>query len=203
MLFKRIISTTFIITLAILFSANIKAQAQQEDKYQEELNKLQKEIEYLKLKILETRKSLKIFEDMILFGTLTGTKLTIFYQNNLKKAEVLEIAVSVDGFLVSEIKDKDKIKESTKKEIVIYDETEVIPDKHVIDVVFTIQGEEATKGEGRKKFKKAVRYEVNVEKEIATYVRLKTVQAPGRKTEALPDDIDIIVTSEKVKLLSK
>ncbi len=203
MLFKRIISTTFIITLAILFSANIKAQAQQEDKYQEELNKLQKEIEYLKLKILETRKSLKIFEDMILFGTLTGTKLTIFYQNNLKKAEVLEIAVSVDGFLVSEIKDKDKIKESTKKEIVIYDETEVIPDKHVIDVVFTIQGEEATKGEGRKKFKKAVRYEVNVEKEIATYVKLKTVQAPGRKTEALPDDIDIIVTSEKVKLLSK
>lgn len=201
MIIRRTILSAFAIISAILFATNI--QAQQDDKYQEELKKLQKEIEYLKLKVLETRKSLKIFEDMILLGTLTGTKLTIFYKNNLKKAEVLEIAVSVDGFLVSEIKDRRKIEEAEKKELVIYDETEVIPGKHVIDIVFTIRGGEAEKGEPKKKFKKLIRYETEVEKEIATYVKVATQQASGRKSEASPDDIDITIASEKVRLLSK
>lgn len=166
-----------------------------EEKYKEELRRLQKEIEMLKLKILETRKALKNFEDMILLGTLTGTKITIYYKNDLKVAEVQDISVILDGFEVSRIKDEKKIEEAGKKEIVIYDEAEAIPGRHVVDIVFTIKGD--------KLFKKAIRYEFEVDKNIATIISVKTQKAPASKIENLPEDIDILISSEKVRLITK
>lgn len=170
-------------------------QAETEEKYKEELKRLQKEIEMLKLKILETRKALKNFEDMILLGTLTGTKITVYYKNDLKSAEVQEISVTLDGFEVSRIKEKKKIDEASGKEIIIYDESEAIPGKHVIDVVFTIKGE--------KIFKKAIRYDFDVERNITTIIRVKTQRTPSSKNEKIPEDIDILISSEKSKVISK
>lgn len=170
-------------------------QAETEEKYKEELKRLQKEIEMLKLKILETRKALKNFEDMILLGTLTGTKITVYYKNDLKSAEIQEISVILDGFEVSRIKEKKKIGEASGKEIIIYDESEAIPGKHVIDVVFTIKGE--------KIFKKAIRYDFDVERNIATIIRVKTQRTPTSKAEKIPEDIDILISSEKSKVISK
>ncbi len=170
-------------------------QAETEEKYKEELKRLQKEIEMLKLKILETRKALKNFEDMILLGTLTGTKITVYYKNDLKSAEIQEISVTLDGFEVSRIKEKKKIDEASGKEIIIYDESEAIPGKHVIDVVFTIKGE--------KIFKKAIRYDFDVERNITTIIRVKTQRTPTSKAEKIPEDIDILISSEKSKVISK
>lgn len=192
--------TFIILALLVCTYFNDSAQAQQkqaetEEKYKEELKKLQKEIEMLKLKILETRKALKNFEDMILLGTLTGTKITLYYKNELKSAEVQEVSVILDGFEVSRIKDKKKIDEASGKEIIIYDEAEAIPGKHVVDVVFTVKGE--------KIFKKAIRYDFDVEKNIATIIRVKTQRSPSSKVEKLPEDIDILISSEKSKIISK
>lgn len=185
----------FILTSFFAPQYAFSQQTEAEKKYKEELMRLQKEIEMLKLKVLETKKSLKVFEDMILLGTLTGTKITVYYKNELKDADILEIAVVLDGFEVSQIKEKDKIDRAKKERILIYDESEAIPGKHIIDVVFTIKGE--------KLFKKTIRYEFDVEKNIATEINVTTKRASGSKEEKSPQDIDIIVRSEKVKLISR
>ncbi len=175
--------------------SEVYAQDKLEEKYKKELRKLQKEIEMLKLKILETKKSLKMFEDMILHGTLTGTKITIYYKNNLEDAEVREISVVLDGFEVSRIRDEEKIEQARKKEIVIYDEAEAIPGKHVVDIIFEIKA--------KKIFRKTLRYEFDVERGVATVIRVKTQKAKGSKEEILPKDIDITVMMEKVKLIAR
>lgn len=189
----------FSVFFVFLFASFDIGYAQQrdetEERYKEELRRLQKEIEMLKLKILETRKALKNFEDMILLGTLTGTKITVYYKNDLKTAEVQDISVVLDGFEVSRIKDEKKIKEAGAKEILIYDEAEAIPGKHVIDIVFTIKGE--------KIFKKAIRYDFDVERNIATVIKVRTQRIPTSKAEKMPEDIDILISSEKSKLISK
>lgn len=166
-----------------------------EERYREELKRLQREIEMLKIKVLETRKALKNFEDMILLGTLTGTKITVYFKNELRSAEIQDISVVLDGFEVSRIKDEKRIKEAREREIVIYDEAEAIPGKHVVDIVFTIKGE--------KLFKKALRYEFEVEKGVATVIRTRTRKAPESKFERSPEDIDILVSSERSKIISK
>jgi hypothetical protein len=171
------------------------AQQETEDKYKEEMRKLQKEIEMLKLKILETKKSLKVFEDMILLGTLTGTKITIYLKDELKSAEIQEISVVLDGFEVSNIKDKERIKQAKKEKILIYDESEAIPGKHIVDIVLTIKTNRI--------FKKTLRYEFDVESGIATVIYATSKSAPGRAKEILPEDIDITVFSEKVRLITK
>ncbi len=171
------------------------AQQETEDKYKEEMRKLQKEIEMLKLKILETKKSLKVFEDMILLGTLTGTKITIYLKDELKSAEIQEISVVLDGFEVSNIKEKDRIKQAKKEKILIYDESEAIPGKHIVDIVLTIKT--------TKIFKKTLRYEFDVESGIATVIYATSKSAPGKTKEILPEDIDITVFSEKVRLITK
>ncbi len=186
--------TNLLFSLLSLNIYHISAQeTEEEKKYREELMKLQKEIEMLKLKILETKKSLKVFEDMILLGTLTGTKITVYYKNELKTARVLDISVALDGFEVSSINDKSKIEQAKKEKIVIYDEAEAIPGRHILDVTFTIKGE--------KTFKKTIRHEFEVERNIATEINFTTRIAAGSKEEKLPQDIDILVRSEKVKLL--
>lgn len=191
------LSLTIFFILFSLQKINIfaYAQSQEEEKFKEELRKLQKEIEMLKLKILETKKSIKVFEDMILMGTLTGTKITIYFKNELKDAEIQEISVVLDGFEVSSIKDKSKIDLASKQDIIIYDESEAIPGKHIIDVTFVIKTNRI--------FKKTLRYEFDVEKEIATQIYVKTEKAKGSAKEILPQDIDITVRSEKVKLIAK
>jgi len=171
------------------------AQQETEDKYKEEMRKLQKEIEMLKLKILETKKSLKVFEDMILLGTLTGTKITIYLKDELKSAEIQEISVVLDGFEVSNIKDKERIKQAKKEKILIYDESEAIPGKHIVDIVLTIKTNRI--------FKKTLRYEFDVESGIATVIYATSKSAPGSAKEILPEDIDITVFSEKVRLITK
>jgi hypothetical protein len=171
------------------------AQQETEDKYKEEMRKLQKEIEMLKLKILETKKSLKVFEDMILLGTLTGTKITIYLKDELKSAEIQEISVVLDGFEVSNIKDKERINQAKKEKILIYDESEAIPGKHIVDIVLTIKT--------NKIFKKTLRYEFDVESGIATVIYATSKSAPGGAKEILPEDIDITVFSEKVRLITK
>lgn len=189
------LATFFILSLLQKINIFAYAQSQEEEKFKEELRKLQKEIEMLKLKILETKKSIKVFEDMILMGTLTGTKITIYFKNELKDAEIQEISVVLDGFEVSNIKDKSKIDLASKQDIIIYDESEAIPGKHVVDVVFVIKTNRI--------FKKTLRYEFDVEKEIATQIYVKTQKAKGSAKEILPQDIDITVRSEKVKLIAK
>ena len=171
------------------------AQHETEDKYKEEMRKLQKEIEMLKLKILETKKSLKIFEDMILLGTLTGTKITIYLKDELKDAEIQEISVVLDGFEVSNIRGDKKIKQAKKEKLLIYDESEAIPGKHVVDIVLTIKTDRI--------FKKTLRYEFDVESGIATVIYATVKRAPGKKKEVMPEDIDITVFSEKVRLITK
>jgi hypothetical protein len=171
------------------------AQQETEDKYKEEMRKLQKEIEMLKLKILETKKSLKIFEDMILLGTLTGTKITIYLKDELKDAEIQEISVVLDGFEVSNIRGDKKIKQAKKEKLLIYDESEAIPGKHVVDIVLTIKTDRI--------FKKTLRYEFDVESGIATVIYATVKRAPGKKKEVMPEDIDITVFSEKVRLITK
>jgi hypothetical protein len=171
------------------------AQQETEDKYKEEMRKLQKEIEMLKLKILETKKSLKIFEDMILLGTLTGTKITIYLKDELKDAEIQEISVVLDGFEVSNIREDKKIKQAKKEKLLIYDESEAIPGKHVVDIVLTIKTDRI--------FKKTLRYEFDVESGIATVIYATVKRAPGKKKEVMPEDIDITVFSEKVRLITK
>jgi hypothetical protein len=171
------------------------AQQETEDKYKEELRKLQKEIEMLKLKILETKKSLKIFEDMILLGTLTGTKITIYLKDELKDAEIQEISVVLDGFEVSNIRENKKIKQAKKEKLLIYDESEAIPGKHIVDIVLTIKTNRI--------FKKTLRYEFDVESGIATVIYATVKRAPGKKKEVMPEDIDITVFSEKVRLITK
>jgi hypothetical protein len=171
------------------------AQQETEDKYKEEMRKLQKEIEMLKLKILETKKSLKVFEDMILLGTLTGTKITIYLKDELKSAEIQEISVVLDGFEVSNIKDKERINQAKKEKILIYDESEAIPGKHIVDIVLTIKTNRI--------FKKTLRYEFDVESGIATVIYATSKSAPGSAKEILPEDIDITVFSEKVRLITK
>ncbi|GBD02834.1 hypothetical protein HRbin19_00104 [bacterium HR19] len=196
---RKIVSLSLVIffILSIFQKINIfaYAQSQEEEKLKEELRKLQKEIEMLKLKILETKKSIKVFEDMILMGTLTGTKITIYFKNELKDADIQEISVVLDGFEVSSIKDKSKIDLASKQDIIIYDESEAIPGKHVVDVVFVIKTNRI--------FKKTLMYEFDVEKEIATQIYVKTEKAKGSAKEILPQDIDITVRSEKVKLIAK
>ena len=159
------------------------------------MRKLQKEIEMLKLKILETKKSLKIFEDMILLGTLTGTKITIYLKDELKDAEIQEISVVLDGFEVSNIRGDKKIKQAKKEKLLIYDESEAIPGKHVVDIVLTIKTDRI--------FKKTLRYEFDVESGIATVIYATVKRAPGKKKEVMPEDIDITVFSEKVRLITK
>jgi hypothetical protein len=171
------------------------AQQDTEDKYKEEMRKLQKEIEMLKLKILETKKSLKIFEDMILLGTLTGTKITIYLKDELKDAEIQEISVVLDGFEVSNIREDKKIKQAKKEKVIIYDESEAIPGKHIVDIVLTIKTNRI--------FKKTLRYEFDVESGIATVIYATAKRAPGKKKEVMPEDIDITVFSEKVRLITK
>jgi hypothetical protein len=171
------------------------AQQETEDKYKEEIRKLQKEIEMLKLKILETKKSLKIFEDMILLGTLTGTKITIYLKDELKDAEIQEISVVLDGFEVSNIREDKKIKQAKKEKLLIYDESEAIPGKHIVDIVLTIKTNRI--------FKKTLRYEFDVESGIATVIYATVKRAPGKKKEVMPEDIDITVFSEKVRLITK
>jgi hypothetical protein len=171
------------------------AQQETEDKYKEEMRKLQKEIEMLKLKILETKKSLKIFEDMILLGTLTGTKITIYLKDELKDAEIQEISVVLDGFEVSNIREDKKIKQAKKEKLLIYDESEAIPGKHVVDIVLTIKTDRI--------FKKTLRYEFDVESGIATVIYATVKRALGKKKEVMPEDIDITVFSEKVRLITK
>jgi hypothetical protein len=171
------------------------AQQDTEDKYKEEMRKLQKEIEMLRLKILETKKSLKIFEDMILLGTLTGTKITIYLKDELKDAEIQEISVVLDGFEVSNIREDKKIKQAKKEKLLIYDESEAIPGKHVVDIVLTIKTDRI--------FKKTLRYEFDVESGIATVIYATAKRAPGKKKEVMPEDIDITVFSEKVRLITK
>jgi uncharacterized membrane protein len=171
------------------------AQQETEDKYKEEMRKLQKEIEMLKLKILETKKSLKIFEDMILLGTLTGTKITIYLKDELKDAEIQEVAVVLDGFEVSNIREDKKIEQAKKEKVLIYDESEAIPGKHIVDIVLTIKTNRI--------FKKILRYEFDVESGIATVIYATAKRAPGKKKEVMPEDIDITVFSEKVRLITK
>jgi hypothetical protein len=171
------------------------AQQETEDKYKEEMRKLQKEIEMLKLKILETKKSLKIFEDMILLGTLTGTKITIYLKDELKDAEIQEISVVLDGFEVSNIRENKKIEQAKKEKLLIYDESEAIPGKHIVDIVLTIKTDRI--------FKKTLRYEFDVESGIATVIYATVKRAPGKKKELMPEDIDITVFSEKVRLITK
>jgi len=171
------------------------AQQETKDKYKEEMRKLQKEIEILKLKILETKKSLKMFEDMILLGTLTGTKITIYLKDELKDAEIQEISVVLDGFEVSNIRGDKKIKQAKKEKLLIYDESEAIPGKHVVDIVLTIKTDRI--------FKKTLRYEFDVESGIATVIYATVKRAPGKKKEVMPEDIDITVFSEKVRLITK
>jgi len=171
------------------------AQQETEDKYKEEMRKLQKEIEMLKLKILETKKSLKIFEDMILLGTLTGTKITIYLKDELKDAEIQEISVVLDGFEVSNIREDKKIEQAKKEKVLIYDESEAIPGKHIVDIVLTIKTNRI--------FKKTLRYEFDVESGIATVIYATAKRAPGKKKEVMPEDIDITVFSEKVRLITK
>jgi hypothetical protein len=171
------------------------AQQETEDKYKEEMRKLQKEIEMLKLKILETKKSLKIFEDMILLGTLTGTKITIYLKDELKDAEIQEISVVLDGFEVSNIREDKKIKQAKKEKLLIYDESEAIPGKHVVDIVLTIKKDRI--------FKKTLRYEFDIESGIATVIYATVKRAPGKKKEVMPEDIDITVFSEKVRIITK
>jgi len=171
------------------------AQQETKDKYKEEMRKLQKEIEILKLKILETKKSLKMFEDMILLGTLTGTKITIYLKDELKDAEIQEISVVLDGFEVSNIREDKKIKQAKKEKLLIYDESEAIPGKHVVDIVLTIKTDRI--------FKKTLRYEFDVESGIATVIYATVKRAPGKKKEVMPEDIDITVFSEKVRLITK
>jgi hypothetical protein len=171
------------------------AQQETEDKYKEEMRKLQKEIEMLKLKILETKKSLKIFEDMILLGTLTGTKITIYLKDELKDAEIQEVSVVLDGFEVSNIREDKKIKQAKKEKLLIYDESEAIPGKHIVDIVLTIKTNRI--------FKKTLRYEFDVESGIATVIYVTVKRAPGKKKEVMPEDIDITVFSEKVRLITK
>lgn len=171
------------------------AQQETEDKYKEEMRKLQKEIEMLKLKILETKKSLKIFEDMILLGTLTGTKITIYLKDELKDAEIQEISVVLDGFEVSNIRENKKIEQAKKEKVLIYDESEAIPGKHIVDIVLTIKTNRI--------FKKTLRYEFDVESGIATVIYATVKRAPGKKKEVMPEDIDITVFSEKVRLITK
>ena len=171
------------------------AQQETEDKYKEEMRKLQKEIEMLKLKILETKKSLKIFEDMILLGTLTGTKITIYLKDELKDAEIQEISVVLDGFEVSDIREKKKIEQAKREKLLIYDESEAIPGKHIVDIVLTIKTDRI--------FKKTLRYEFDVESGIATVIYATVKRAPGKKKEVMLEDIDITVFSEKVRLITK
>jgi hypothetical protein len=171
------------------------AQQETEDKYKEEMRKLQKEIEMLKLKILETKKSLKIFEDMILLGTLTGTKITIYLKDELKDAEIQEVSVVLDGFEVSNIREDKKIEQAKKEKVIIYDESEAIPGKHIVDIVLTIKTNRI--------FKKTLRYEFDVESGVATVIYATTKRAPGKKKEVMPEDIDITVFSEKVRLITK
>jgi uncharacterized membrane protein len=171
------------------------AQQETEDKYKEEMRKLQKEIEMLKLKILETKKSLKIFEDMILLGTLTGTKITIYLKDELKDAEIQEISVVLDGFEVSNIREDKKIKQAKKEKLLIYDESEAIPGKHIVDIVLTIKTNRI--------FKKTLRYEFDVESGIATVIYATVKRASEKKKEVMPEDIDITVFSEKVRLITK
>jgi len=171
------------------------AQQETEDKYKEEMRKLQKEIEMLKLKILETKKSLKIFEDMILLGTLTGTKITIYLKDELKDAEIQEISVVLDGFEVSNIRENKKIEQAKKEKVLIYDESEAIPGKHIVDIVLTIKTNRI--------FKKTLRYEFDVESGIATVIYATVKRASGKKKEVMPEDIDITVFSEKVRLITK
>jgi hypothetical protein len=171
------------------------AQQETEDKYKEEMRKLQKEIEMLKLKILETKKSLKIFEDMILLGTLTGTKITIYLKNELKDAEIQEVSVVLDGFEVSNIREDKKIEQAKREKLLIYDESEAIPGKHIVDIVLTIKTNRI--------FKKTLRYEFDVESGIATVIYATAKRAPGKKKEVMPEDIDITVFSEKVRLITK
>ena len=194
LLFVLSLTSSFNITKSNIIT-EVYAQDKLEEKYKKELRKLQKEIEMLKLKILETKKSLKMFEDMILHGTLTGTKITIYYKNNLEDAEVREISVVLDGFEVSRIRDEEKIEQARKKEIVIYDEAEAIPGKHVVDIIFEIKT--------KKIFRKTLRYEFDVERGVATVIRVKTQKAKGSKEELLPKDIDITVMMEKVKLIAR
>jgi hypothetical protein len=171
------------------------AQQETEDKYKEEMRKLQKEIEMLKLKILETKKSLKIFEDMILLGTLTGTKITIYLKDELKDAEIQEVAVVLDGFEVSNIREDKKIEQAKKEKLLIYDESEAIPGKHIVDIVLTIKTNRI--------FKKTLRYEFDVESGIATVIYATVKRALGKKKEVMPEDIDITVFSEKVRIITK
>jgi aspartate-semialdehyde dehydrogenase len=171
------------------------AQQETEDKYKQEMRKLQKEIEMLKLKILETKKSLKIFEDMIQLGTLTGTKITIYLKDELKDAEIQEVSVVLDGFEVSNIREDKKIEQAKKEKVLIYDESEAIPGKHIVDIVLTIKTNRI--------FKKTLRYEFDVESGIATVIYATVKRAPGKKKEVMPEDIDITVFSEKVRLITK
>jgi len=52
-------------------------------------------------------------------------------------------------------------------------------------------------------FKKTLRYEFDVESGIATVIYATVKRAPGKKKEVMPEDIDITVFSEKVRLITK
>jgi len=52
-------------------------------------------------------------------------------------------------------------------------------------------------------FKKTLRYEFDVESGIATVIYATSKSAPGSAKEILPEDIDITVFSEKVRLITK
>lgn len=163
-------------------------------KYEMELRELEEALENLKTRVIETKKALKVFGDMVLHGTLTGTKIIVAVSNPIyEEVKVHAISILLDGFEVRRIEDAEEIKKIREGEQVVYEEDEVIPGSHSLDVVVETGG--------KRPFRKRSRYIFVVTKGVATKVLAQLAKSPIAKKIKKSDDMDIKFSVEKLKVL--
>ena len=182
-----------VVFLSIFAFFNLKVYQvfSQEDRYEKELKRLEEELEALKTRVLETKKAIKVFSDMLLYGTLTGTKVMIYLKSTVP-AKISAISVKLDGF---EVKRIENFSPNAGQPELLYEESELIPGTHTLDITIEF--------EGKRRFRKISRYVFVVEKGIGLKIFAQVKPSPIAKGISGPDDIDITWTTEKVRLISK
>ena len=187
----------FFLVVSVALSQDDETKKQMAvDRYEREIKRLEEEIDNLKTRVLETKKSLKVFSDMVLHGTLTGTKVVVQMKTPIEDIEIFSVALLLDGFEVKRIEDKNEILKMKNDFVEVYDEDEVIPGSHSIDIAIETSGKGA-------QFRKRARFIFIVRKGEATTVSIEASKSPVSKKIKSPDDIDVKFFSEQLKLLPK
>lgn len=129
----RILKQIFLIL--IIQQIAFGQQKGSEDAISQEIIKIEKSIEELKNKILETKSQLLILTEMFEKGTLTGTKISVTLNNSLsEKLNLKNVKIFVNGFQVYSSAGPPQ-----GKKVVAYDES-VSPGNFKIEVVAEFTG---------------------------------------------------------------